>query len=114
VTADGEPLDGFYDEDKLLEKDKYTYFLGGNYGEVVIETGKNTSRRLLVIKDSFANCFVPFLADDYDAIYMVDLRYYNQNMQGYLNDNGITDVLMLYCVSNFITDKNFIRLNTTR
>jgi hypothetical protein len=114
VTADGEPLDGFYDADKLLEKDKYAYFFGGNYGEVVIDTGKNTSRRLLVIKDSFANCFVPFLAEDYDAIYMIDLRYYNQNMQEYITANGITDVLVLYNVSNFITDKNFIRLNAKR
>jgi hypothetical protein len=114
VTADGEPLDGFYDADKLLEKDKYAYFFGGNYGEVVIDTGKNTSRRLLVIKDSFANCFVPFLAEDYDAIYMIDLRYYNQNMQEYITANGITDVLVLYNVSNFIMDKNFIRLNTKR
>jgi hypothetical protein len=114
VTADGEQLDGFYDADKLLEKDKYAYFFGGNYGEVVIDTGKNTSRRLLVIKDSFANCFVPFLAEDYDAIYMIDLRYYNQNMQEYITANGITDVLVLYNVSNFITDKNFIRLNAKR
>jgi hypothetical protein len=80
----------------------------------VIDTGKNTSRRLLVIKDSFANCFVPFLAEDYDAIYMIDLRYYNQNMQEYITANGITDVLVLYNVSNFITDKNFIRLNAKR
>jgi hypothetical protein len=42
------------------------------------------------------------------------LRYYNQNMQEYLSTNGITDVLVLYNVSNFITDKNFIRLNTKR
>jgi hypothetical protein len=110
VTADGERLDGFYDADKLLEKDKYAYFFGGNYGEVVIESENNTSRKLLVIKDSFANCFVPFLAEDYDAVYMVDLRYYNQNMQEYISNNGITDVLVLYNVSNFITDKNFIRL----
>jgi hypothetical protein len=114
VTADGEPLNGFYDADKLLEKDKYAYFFGGNYGEVVIESENNTSRRLLVIKDSFANCFVPFLTEDYDAVYMVDLRYYNQNMQEYISNNGITDVLVLYNVSNFITDKNFIRLNTKR
>jgi hypothetical protein len=114
VTADGELLGGIYDEEKLLEKDKYAYFFGGNYGEVVMESGKNTSRRLLVIKDSFANCFAPFLAEDYDAVYMVDLRYYNQNMQEYISTNGITDVLVLYNVSNFITDKNFIRLNTKR
>ncbi|MCI9176579.1 MAG: hypothetical protein HFH49_16965 [Lachnospiraceae bacterium] len=31
---------------------------------------------MLLIKDSFANAFVPFLLNDYEAIHILDLRYF--------------------------------------
>jgi hypothetical protein len=65
---------------------------------------------LLLIKDSFANCFVPMLTQDYDTIYMVDLRYYNGDMGAYLTEHQITDVLVLYNISNFISDSNLYKL----
>ena len=66
-----------------------------------------------MIKDSFANAFVPFLADSYDNIYMVDLRYFNEDMQAYLKEKNITDILVLYNVSNFVTDRNLYKLKGT-
>ena len=110
VIADGKDIGGFYQEDKLQEKDKYAYFFGGNYGEVAIEGTQEGKGNLLVIKDSFANAFVPFLADSYDNIYMVDLRYFNEDMQAYLKEKNITDILVLYNVSNFVTDRNLYKL----
>ena len=113
VIADGKDIGGFYQEDKLQEKDKYAYFFGGNYGEVAIEGTQEGKGNLLVIKDSFANAFVPFLADSYDNIYMVDLRYFNEDMQAYLKEKNITDILVLYNVSNFVTDRNLYKLKGT-
>lgn len=104
-----------YDEAKLQEKDKYAYFFGGNYGEVHIENiarenAGDEPRNILVIKDSFANSFVPFLTQEYDNVYMVDLRYYNGNMKDYLAGHNITDVLVLYNISNFVSDRNIYKL----
>ena len=113
VIVDGKDIGGFYQEDKLQEKDKYAYFFGGNYGEVAIEGTQEGKGNLLVIKDSFANAFVPFLADSYDNIYMVDLRYFNEDMQAYLKEKNITDILVLYNVSNFVTDRNLYKLKGT-
>lgn len=115
VTIDNkDTMTGCFDNSKLQEKDKYAYFFGGNYGEVHISSvpdGKtDTGRNLLVIKDSFANCFVPLVTMDYDHIYMVDLRYYNGDMKTYLGDHDITDVLVLYNISNFISDRNLFKL----
>jgi hypothetical protein len=112
VTADGEKLDGIYQDEYLSKKDKYAYFFGGNYGEVrICHTSKASDRgNLLVIKDSFANAFVPFLIPEYDNIYMIDLRYYNGDMASYIRENEITDVLVLYNVSNFISDKYLYKL----
>ena len=114
ITLDGEEAEDFYQYDKLEEKDKYLFFFGGNYGEVVIERSDvNTSneRNLLLVKDSFANAFAPFVAEDYDHVYMIDLRFFRGDMGAYMEENNITDVLVLYNVSNFISDKNMHKLN---
>ena len=111
VTADGEDIGSFYQEEKLSEKDKYAYFFGGNYGEVRIVNSKSAQEgNLLVIKDSFANSFVPLIAGEYQKVYMIDLRYFAGDMTEYLSKNSITDVLVLYNVSNFISDKNVFKL----
>ena len=115
VTIDEkQQLDSIYDYEKLKEKDKYAYFLGGNYGQVHIQNQKAASKakgkNILIIKDSFANSFVPFVTQDYENIYMVDLRYYNGDMKAYLQEHEITDVLVLYNISNFISDRNIHKL----
>ena len=110
VIVDGKDIGGFYQEDKLQEKDKYAYFFGGNYGEVAIEGTQEGKGNLLVIKDSFANAFVPFLADSYDNIYMVDLRYFNEDIQEFMKEKNVTDILVLYNVSNFVTDRNIFKI----
>lgn len=122
VTLEGEEANSFYHYEQLEEKDKYLFFFGGNYSEVVIqrvdgeienenEASTEEERNLLLIKDSFANSFAPFVAEDYDHVYMIDLRYYRGDMQEYMAENNITDVLVLYNVSNFISDKNMHKLN---
>ncbi len=112
VMADGKDIGGFYQDSKLTEKDKYAYFFGGNYGEVTIHNNNNTGTgNLLVVKDSFANSFVPLIAEEYENVYMIDLRYYAGDMSQYIADNNITDVLVLYNVSNFISDKNIFKLS---
>ncbi len=115
VTIDEkQQLDSIYDDEMLQKKDKYAYFLSGNYGQVHIQNQKAASKakgkNILIIKDSFANSFVPFVTQDYENIYMVDLRYYNGDMKSYLQEYNITDVLVLYNISNFISDRNLHKL----
>lgn len=90
--------------DCLKQKDQYAVFFGGNFSHISIETGFENGRKLLVIKDSFANCFVPFLTRHYEEIHMLDLRYYTGDPRAFLKDHGITDLLVLYELSNLITD----------
>lgn len=76
ITECGETQVGFYFYDRLSEKDKYLIFLGGNYSELnVSKTDGEKREKLLLIKDSYANSLVPFLALHYD-IELIDLRYY--------------------------------------
>lgn len=71
----GQTRHGFYDDEKLSTADAYASFLGGNFAHLRIEKSGGESRPLLlVIKDSYANCLVPFLARHFD-IEMLDTRY---------------------------------------
>lgn len=109
VNSDGQHGQGIYDVRKLEQKDKYAYFFGGNYGKVQIET-ENGKKKLLVIKDSFANSFIPFLIEDYGEITMIDLRYYRRSIQELLQEKNYDEALVLYEMSNFAGDTNLYKL----
>ena len=109
VNSDGEMSDSIYSMEALEEKDHYKIFMGGNYAKVVVETGADTGRSLLLVKDSFANSFAPFLAEDYDTITLVDLRHCREEVQTIAD--GCTDVLVLYELTNFTADNNLFKLN---
>lgn len=98
-----------YDRSKLKEKDKYRVFFGGNYGQVEV-TGRG-SGTLLIIKDSFANCFVPYLTADYERIIMIDPRYYPASVRRLMQSGDIDEVLVLYELNNFADDTDLAKLS---
>lgn len=99
-----------FDEEPLLTKDKYAYFLGGNAPLVKIVSDAQGKRRLLVIKDSYANCFVPFLAESFSQIDVLDVRYARQSVRELISRGGYTDLLVLYNAAGFASDKSILRL----
>ncbi len=106
---DGETVsDSFYFFNELEESDKYRIFFSGNTEKIVITTGADTGRTLLMLKDSYANCFVPFLAGEYDTIILYDLRYAGDTVDVLLDEYGdeLTDVLVLYNVEKFMEDES--------
>lgn len=94
-----------YDSSKLEEKDKYAVFLGGNHSLIDIKTTAAKKDRLLIVKDSYANCFIPFLVPYYREIVVVDPRYYTGDMQKLMDENKITSVLFLYNANTFFEDR---------
>ena len=99
-----------YDTEKLNTKDKYAYFFGGNYGKITVTTGNNNGKNLLVIKDSYANSFLPFLIDHYQSITVLDLRYFGGSAKKVAVQSKATEVLVLYEMSNFLSDNNYYKL----
>ena len=95
-----------YDSSKLEEKDKYAMFLGGNYPMIDIRTTADTTDRLLLIKDSYANCLVPFLVPYYREIIIIDPRYYYGDITEVMESNKITSVLFLYNGNTFVEDNS--------
>lgn len=110
--------DTLYDYSKLETKGKYDIFFGGNEGSVCIRTtlpeASKIDRKegcLLVLKDSYANSFLPFAVNHFEETCVVDLRYFNsQKLSEYMKEHHITDVLVLYSTYNFVSDPNFSKL----
>ena len=108
VVCDGK--DGaLYDLSALEQKDKYELFLGGNYGQCVITTGIENEKHLLLVKDSFANSFVPFLTGDYETITMIDLRYYRGSMAELAAEAD--NILVLTEVTNLAGSGDYFKLS---
>lgn len=99
-----------FEWDNLNKKDQYTLFLDGNHSLVKIKTSINNGRKLAVIKDSYAHAFIPFLANHFEEIHIIDLRYYHLNVYNYLEDNRIKETLFLYNIPNFTKDSNIVWL----
>lgn len=100
-----------YFRDWLNKKDKYSSFLGNNQPVVTVNTDLKGGKKLLVIKDSYAHCFVPFLTEHYSQIDMVDMRYIMGDLNNVVNVDSYDQYLFLFNASNFAEDENIKKLN---
>ena len=95
-----------YSEEGLLGDDPYEVFLGGNYGLLNIRTGSQSGRKLLLLKDSYANAMLGFLTPYFSQIDIVDPRYYSSDLDMQIAVNQYTDLLILYNLQSFAKDSS--------
>ena len=93
---------GLYNTGKFASYDKYGAFLYGNNG--LSRLSGTGSGSILVIKDSYANCFVPYLTENYANVDVVDLRFYNYGLDGLIGENNYDQILVLYSFASFKAD----------
>lgn len=105
IVADGKTMAYYLDEGKMGDRyDAYSAFFGGNHAEMTLSCAGETGS-LLVLKDSFANCFLPLLASEFRTVSVLDLRYYNGSVQDYIAAHNITEVLVLYGMDGFMEEQ---------
>ena len=92
-----------YVPEQLEVKNKYAYFLGGNQPLCVIQS-QAAGPKILVIRDSYADCLAPFLTERFQEIHMFDLRYNRLSPLDYIRENDIDMVLVLYSFEAFVSD----------
>lgn len=105
-----EARDTLYDMSYLEGRDKYAVFFGGNQPLIECSTQSKSGRRLLVVKDSYANCFLSFAMQDFAGVDIIDLRYFNESLREYMEAGEFTDVLVLYNASGFAGDTSIVKL----
>ena len=102
VTWETGPM---YEYSDFETRDKYRAFLRGNNAYSVLEG--NGEGSILVVKDSYANSFIPYLVENYAQIGIVDLRYTVEKVDSFIQRGGYDKVLVLYSFSTFAEDTNF-------
>ena len=60
-----------------------------------------------MVKDSYANAFVPYLVENCAQIGIVDLRYTVEKVDSFIQRGGYDKVLVLYSFAGFAEDTNF-------
>lgn len=103
---EGKRTTSLYDSSALETKNQYDVYLGGNSSLLDIKTVSTSTKRLLLVKDSFADCFIPFLTPYYREIVVVDPRYYSGTIQDVMDTYRISEVLFLYSGNTFFKDNN--------
>ncbi len=73
----------------------YGVFLGADAIHTKITTNAGSGRKIVVFKESYGNAFVPFLVNNFDEIYVIDIRYFGTNAVNYIKKIGATDVLFI-------------------
>jgi len=74
----------------------YGVFLGGDFPLMRISSDVRNGRRIVVIKDSYGNAFVPYLAAHYQDVFVIDYRSYKGNIKNLIREHGIQDVLFAH------------------
>ena len=96
-------IDMKYADTKL---DKYLVFLSAGDGTwAKISTENKNGKKLLVIKDSYGNSFVPFLLPHYEEIYVIDPRFYDfntseKNVVDFIEAKDVNEVLFVNYMEN--------------
>ena len=103
--------DSVFYRERLEELDKYTVYLDGNHSLVRVQNPDAAGKgKLLVIRDSYANCLGTFLAEGYAEVVLVDLRYYKEPISELVKQEEFDDILVCYSLGNFMTDTNIMFL----
>lgn len=102
-------LSPIYDYDKLDTRDKYAMFLRGNNAFSSVKG--NGTDKILIIKDSYANSFIPFMTDDFSQIDIVDMRFYNSSVNKLVKENNYQQILFLYNSETFDTETTIPKIN---
>ncbi|MDR0198022.1 MAG: hypothetical protein LBI36_07400 [Oscillospiraceae bacterium] len=107
--------DSLYFREYLDKKDKYAAFLGTNAPITDIFTDlENNEKSLLIFKDSYAHCLIPFLANHYKRITVLDMRYIETDIRYFVDLSEYGQVLFLYNAVTFSEESNLIKLNAVK
>lgn len=99
-----------YDLDRLESSDMYSVFLGESAPLIRIKTSVKNDKKLLVIKDSYADCFIPFLIQHYSEIAVISPEGMQKELSEYININDYSQTLFLFGIENLGNRSNLEKI----
>ncbi|MBQ7653934.1 MAG: hypothetical protein IJS17_02555, partial [Clostridia bacterium] len=80
---------------QVNSSNKYLAFIAGDQPLEKITTSQKNGRKIIVLKESYGNAFVPFLCSNYEEIYVLDPRKLTFNLSDFVAAHSIDDVLLI-------------------
>ena len=82
--------------DYSTDSNAYGTFLHGDNPLTIIKNPDvDSSKKVVVIKESYGNAFAPLLTQNYSEIYVIDPRYFNGNLNDFIKEHEIKDVIFI-------------------
>ena len=89
-----------YDVSDWDQGSQYNCFIGSDQPWSEIHNPDITDgSSCVVVKESYGNCFVPWLVDHYETVYVADYRYCNTNVVDFCSENDVDDLIILNNIS---------------
>lgn len=101
----------FYEKSYINSNDMYKLYLGDEAPMVHIKTSVNNEKKLLIIKDSYANCFIPFLLQHYSEIDIISPESLESGMSNFINIDSYEQTLFLFGIKELYNSEFFENLN---
>lgn len=118
TTTEGQTISApvIADADKFGSGMKYSVFIAGDNPYTVIQNKEIANgSSCVVVKESFGNAFVPFLADHYQTIYVIDYRYWEGKLVDFIKKKKTREVVLINNISmtrnSYLTGKLMSCLN---
>jgi hypothetical protein len=96
---------------------RYSAFLASDCPMVhIVNEDITDAPKCLVVKDSFGNCYVPYLSQNYSHVYAVDYRkFWELGMEDFVKKYDIDDVIVMpYLIATQASDGNSFFKNQLR
>ena len=106
-TLHGTITETLLDESCLYPQDTlagnmYAYYGYGDKPLIQIHNHlKKDGKRMLIIKESFADCMCPFLSNAAEYVDVIDVRHYTENLHDYIDETDPDTVVVIYSVNGF-------------
>ena len=79
---------------------KYSAFIDGDNPYTFIRNRSLADgSSCIIVKESFGNAIIPFLADHYQRIYVIDYRYWDGSLISFAKEKSVDDVIIINNIS---------------
>lgn len=108
--------DGTTEERQVYESlsdksaDPYSFYLGDPCEKLIIRTDLDNQKKLLLLKDSYADCMVPFLLQHYSEICILDVTLIEGELISLTDVSDYSQVLVLCDADTFAEPEAFAAL----
>ncbi|MDE6833093.1 MAG: hypothetical protein K2J39_02425 [Ruminococcus sp.] len=99
-------------DEKFLESgDMYRMYLGTEEPFIRIKTSVNNEKKLLLIKDSYADCFIQFLIQHYSEIAVISPEHMEKPLSSFINPDNYEQTLFLFGIESMDNENLFDFIN---